>query len=156
LLHEFQFLGLAFVVPGVVSPELPTSFAQSVAYGDLTLWRPWEPTLLFVTVAAALARDLSGMLIDANCFASEERNVNKNRSDVQHVNLEVRGGLANRETKVFTIVRPDWGIIKPDPAGNAKPAQLLANLGRRALLPVTVTGEIQKNTVVTSSISANR
>src|SRR5215510_7158680 len=35
LLHGFRFLGLAFVVPGVVSPELPASFAQSVAYGDL-------------------------------------------------------------------------------------------------------------------------
>jgi hypothetical protein len=35
LLHGFRFLGLAFVVPGVVSPELPTVFAQPVAYGDL-------------------------------------------------------------------------------------------------------------------------
>jgi hypothetical protein len=35
MLHGFRFLGLAFVVPGVVSPELPTAFAQPVAYGDL-------------------------------------------------------------------------------------------------------------------------
>jgi hypothetical protein len=35
MLHGFRFLGLAFVVPGVVSPELPASFAQPVAYGDL-------------------------------------------------------------------------------------------------------------------------
>ena len=35
LLHGFRFLGLAFVVPGVVSPELPATFAQPVAYGDL-------------------------------------------------------------------------------------------------------------------------
>src|ERR1700722_20175036 len=35
LLHGFRFLGLAFVVPGVVSPELPAAFAQPVAYGDL-------------------------------------------------------------------------------------------------------------------------
>jgi hypothetical protein len=34
LLHGFRFLGLAFVVPGVVSPELPATFAQPVAYGD--------------------------------------------------------------------------------------------------------------------------
>jgi hypothetical protein len=33
LLHGFRFLGLAFVVPGVVSPELPAAFAQPVAYG---------------------------------------------------------------------------------------------------------------------------
>ena len=35
MLHGFRFLGLAFVVPGVVSPELPSTFAQPVAYGDL-------------------------------------------------------------------------------------------------------------------------
>jgi hypothetical protein len=35
LLHAFRFLGLAFVVTGVVSPELPAAFAQPVAYGDL-------------------------------------------------------------------------------------------------------------------------
>src|SRR5436309_840750 len=35
LLHGFRFLGLAFVVPGVVSRDLPASFAQPVAYGDL-------------------------------------------------------------------------------------------------------------------------
>jgi len=35
LLHGFRFLGLALLLPGVVSPELPAAFAQPVAYGDL-------------------------------------------------------------------------------------------------------------------------
>src|SRR5215468_8874118 len=35
LLHGFRFLGLAFLLPGVVSPELPAAFARPVAYGDL-------------------------------------------------------------------------------------------------------------------------
>jgi hypothetical protein len=35
VLHSFRFIGLAFLVPGVVSPELPSTFAQSAAYGDL-------------------------------------------------------------------------------------------------------------------------
>ena len=34
LLHGFRFLGLAFLVQGVVSPDLPAAFAQPVAYGD--------------------------------------------------------------------------------------------------------------------------
>jgi hypothetical protein len=34
LLHGFRFLGLAFLVPGVVSPELPAAFARPIAYGD--------------------------------------------------------------------------------------------------------------------------
>ena len=35
ILHSFRFIGLAFLVPGVVSPDLPSVFAQSAAYGDL-------------------------------------------------------------------------------------------------------------------------
>ena len=35
LLHCFRFVGLAFLVPGVVSPNLPASFAGPAAYGDL-------------------------------------------------------------------------------------------------------------------------
>jgi hypothetical protein len=35
VLHSFRFVGLAFLVPGVVSPDLPSAFAHSAAYGDL-------------------------------------------------------------------------------------------------------------------------
>ena len=34
-LHAFRFVGLAFLIPGVVSPELPPAFAAPAAYGDL-------------------------------------------------------------------------------------------------------------------------
>jgi hypothetical protein len=33
-LHSFRFFGLVFLVPGVVSPNLPANFATSAAYGD--------------------------------------------------------------------------------------------------------------------------
>jgi hypothetical protein len=33
-LHSFRFFGLVFILPGVVSPNLPASFAASAAYGD--------------------------------------------------------------------------------------------------------------------------
>jgi hypothetical protein len=35
ILHSFRFIGLAFLVPGVVSPDLPSTFAYSAAYGDI-------------------------------------------------------------------------------------------------------------------------
>jgi hypothetical protein len=35
ILHSFRFIGLAFLVPGVVSPDLPAAFAQPAAYGDI-------------------------------------------------------------------------------------------------------------------------
>jgi hypothetical protein len=34
-LHSFRFIGLAFLVPGVVSLDLPSAFAHSAAYGDM-------------------------------------------------------------------------------------------------------------------------
>jgi hypothetical protein len=33
-LHSFRFFGLVFVLPGVVGPNLPASFATFAAYGD--------------------------------------------------------------------------------------------------------------------------
>ena len=41
ILHSFRFVGLAFLVPGVVSPDLPSAFAHSAAYG--------APPLLLIT-----------------------------------------------------------------------------------------------------------
>lgn len=45
LLHSFRFLGLAFVIPGVVSPALQAEFAVPAAYGDLgavvLAWLAW-------------------------------------------------------------------------------------------------------------------
>src|SRR6516164_4554554 len=35
ILHSFRFIGLAFLVPGVVSFGLPSAFADSAAYGDI-------------------------------------------------------------------------------------------------------------------------
>jgi hypothetical protein len=35
MLHSFRFMGLAFLIPGVVSPDLPSAFARPAAYGDI-------------------------------------------------------------------------------------------------------------------------
>jgi len=35
ILHSFRFIGLAMLVPGVVSPDLPLAFAHPAAYGDI-------------------------------------------------------------------------------------------------------------------------
>ena len=34
-LHLFRYIGLAFIVPGVVGPDLQAAFAAPAAYGDL-------------------------------------------------------------------------------------------------------------------------
>jgi hypothetical protein len=47
--HLFRFIGLSFLMPGVVSPELPHSFALHAAYGDLAA------TVLAVLATLALS-----------------------------------------------------------------------------------------------------
>ncbi len=52
--HMFlRFIGLSFLVPGVVSTSLPRSWAAPAAYGDLVAG------ILAITAAATLAHNLS-------------------------------------------------------------------------------------------------
>jgi hypothetical protein len=57
LLHAFRFVGLAFLVPGVVSPDLPPAFARPAAYGDLTT------AVLALLAVAALGNRLGIILV---------------------------------------------------------------------------------------------
>jgi hypothetical protein len=53
VLHTFRFIGLSFLVPGVVSPSLPLALATPAAYGDLIA------TILALVATLALARRAS-------------------------------------------------------------------------------------------------
>src|SRR5262245_30403589 len=53
LSHTFRFIGLSFLVPGVVSPALPLAFAAPAAYGDLI------SAILAVAASIALSRRAS-------------------------------------------------------------------------------------------------
>ena len=55
ILHSFRFVGLAFLVPGVVSPDLPSSFAHSAAYGDLIAATLALLSLLWLSRGAGVA-----------------------------------------------------------------------------------------------------
>jgi hypothetical protein len=55
ILHSFRFIGLAFLVPGVVSPDLPAAFAHSAAYGDIIAAILALLSLLLLPSAAGVA-----------------------------------------------------------------------------------------------------
>jgi hypothetical protein len=57
LLHSSRFIGLAFLVPGVVSPDLPRAFAAPAAYGDLAA------ALLALVALAALETNIGPLLL---------------------------------------------------------------------------------------------
>src|ERR1700730_2010458 len=48
VLHSFRFLGLAFLVAGVVSPDLPWAFAASASFGDIVAATLAMLSLLFL------------------------------------------------------------------------------------------------------------
>ena len=55
ILHSFRFIGLAFLIPGVVSPDLPAAFAHSAAYGDIIAAMLALLSLLLLPSAAGAA-----------------------------------------------------------------------------------------------------
>jgi hypothetical protein len=54
VLHSFRFLGLAFLIPGVVSPDLPAAFAHPDAYGDIVAAALALLSLAFLSSRAGL------------------------------------------------------------------------------------------------------
>lgn len=56
LLHAFRFVGLAFLVPGAVPPNLPTVFARPAAYGDLA-------TSILALLAVAALQSRPGIIL---------------------------------------------------------------------------------------------
>jgi hypothetical protein len=54
ILHSFRFIGSAFLVPGVVSPDLPSAFAHSAAYGDIVAATLALLSLLFLPSVAGV------------------------------------------------------------------------------------------------------
>jgi hypothetical protein len=67
ILHSFRFIGLVFLVPGVVSPDLPIAFAHPAAYGDLM-------TTVLALLALALLRSRLGLVLVwvFNCCGSAD------------------------------------------------------------------------------------
>ena len=55
ILHSFRFIGLSFLVSGVVSPDLPPAFAHSAAYGDVIAAMLALLSLLFLPSATGVA-----------------------------------------------------------------------------------------------------
>jgi hypothetical protein len=56
ILHSFRFVGLSFLIPGVVSPDLPVAFAAPAAYGDLV-------AMLLALLAFAALRSRFGVVL---------------------------------------------------------------------------------------------
>jgi hypothetical protein len=98
----------------------------------------------------------AGRLVDSGCWAAEERNVNPQDTLIfvdRDRNEEIRYCSPGAKTRSFSIVTPDGLSYTLDSAGNAKAAELVRSSGKTSRLPVSVTGELNKNTIRVDSIS---
>jgi hypothetical protein len=68
MLHGFRYIGLAVLIPGVVSPQLPaTVFARGLAYGDLA-----AATLALIALAALRTRWAEPLVWIFNIFGTAD------------------------------------------------------------------------------------
>jgi hypothetical protein len=64
-LHSFRFVGLAFLIPGIVSPKIPADFARHAALGDFIT------AVLALAASAALPGSMGLLLVWAfNVFGA--------------------------------------------------------------------------------------
>jgi hypothetical protein len=66
-LHTFRFVGLAFLLPGVVSPDLASGFARPAAYGDLV-----ATSLAWLALLALRSRLETGFVWVFNLWGSAD------------------------------------------------------------------------------------
>jgi hypothetical protein len=115
--------------------------------------------LLVVVCAVAPAATWTGPLVDAKCYASEQRN--RNPDDTQDtvdrdMNYQVRYCAPRKKTRDFAVILPDWQALRLDPAGNAKAADLVRTTAPSKVSAVSVIGQLTKDTIAVESISAAR
>jgi hypothetical protein len=114
-------------------------------------------TLLFLAPVLSFAGTWSGILVDSNCYTSELRNTNKDPTTVERdMNTEVRYCAPKPHTQGFAVVLPDWDNHTLDSTGSIKAAELVRQSGKKSLLEVTVTGDLNKDGIIhVASIALN-
>jgi len=115
-----------------------------------------------LTIGIALlasAGTWSGALVDADCYAAQERNINA-RDTLMNVDrdrdYEIRYCRPGPKTKSFAIVDHDGQSTALDSGANARAAEIVAKTPRKEGILVTVTGEKDHNTIKVESIAARR
>jgi hypothetical protein len=113
--------------------------------------------LLAFSSAFLFAATWSGPLVDSNCYAAVERNVNPTDTETfvdRDGGYQIRYCSPTRKTKTFAIVAADGRELNLDSAGNAKAGELVRNVIKRRWLKVVVSGQMSGETIQVDSISA--
>jgi hypothetical protein len=109
-------------------------------------------------VAPIFGETWSGVLVDADCYAREERNVNPKDTtfDVDRDrDSEIRYCLPSSKTRTFAVVQQNGQSITLDSNGNAKAAAIVPKTSKKSRIHVTVNGQKADHEVRVESIVAD-
>ena len=116
--HTFRFVGLSFLVPGVVSPSLPSAFAAPAAYGDLV-----AAILAIIAIGALSAHAVWAIAIVwlFNVWGTADllNAIYQGQIGVTHRSRVVRGGVLHPNRHCPGAPRFAWAELLGAPAGKA-------------------------------------
>ena len=100
--HAFRFVGLAFLIPGVVSPSLTPAFAAEAAYGDLVA------TILAIVAIGALAAHAGWALVPVWLFNLWGAADLGNALYQGAIGLQIGAGSLGAAYFIPTVLVPPW------------------------------------------------
>jgi hypothetical protein len=113
--------------------------------------------LLFsLSGVSAFSETWSGMLVNAKCYAAEQRNVNPTDTETAvdtDKRSEIRYCAPKPKTKSFAVVRRDGRALRFDSAGDAKALAYVQSAGKQRFYEVNVTGEMSGKRIQVASIA---
>jgi hypothetical protein len=125
--------------------------------------KPIVGLLLCLVCISASPIGSRGFLVDANCFRTEERNVNPDEINVpgaHDIDFEIRACYPRaNKTRTFIVVLQSGEILALDAVGNTTAAELLVAAGSvkgQRRFAVDITGTISGETIYVNSISSAR
>jgi len=111
--------------------------------------------LAMLPAVIAGAETLSGVLVDADCYAAMERNVNP-RDTLTSVDrdrdFEIRYCRPGSKTTSFKLVDHDGQSVNLDAGGNSLAAEIVQKLQKGSIPRVSITGRKEKEKIKVESI----
>jgi hypothetical protein len=159
---DFQRHGIYRLLPEVVS-RITVATDREERRGDRSYPTRQELmriaarlALLCLSTALCFAGSWPGYLLDSKCYEAVERNRSPldNGSDVDRDrSFQVRYCHPTNKTRTFVFMQQDGLDFGLDDAGNAKAAELVRGVGKKAASLLTITGEKSGRVIQVKSIS---
>ena len=109
------------------------------------------------TAMLTLAGSWSGFLVDADCYANNQRNTHPGAHPATvDTNRIVKTCPPKANTTSFVMMEQGGRVFNLDDAGNQKAHELVQKAGNASTYKVKVSGDVEENTLKVSAISMGK